>query len=266
MANTSFYRAKKDKNYTVLDNTCLRDKTLSWKARGIMAYLLSLPEDWDIYLSEVETHATDGRDSLMSGIKELREHGYIVVTKTRNKDGTFENIRYNVIENPNYPQTGFPYTDKPEMVKPVTDNPQLLNTDSYQLLNIQNTDSISRKSDDKKNVPSKPEKTDNTTYADIESAYTTAFSELFPDGKCVINYGAARKRIKSLLSTLSEDDIISAINKAKSDKWIARDMGFGIMTILSDNQIQKLLNGNSSVPKPAYNNHELSKAQEEYLL
>ena len=31
MANTSFYRAKKDKNYTVLDNTCLRDKTLSWK-------------------------------------------------------------------------------------------------------------------------------------------------------------------------------------------------------------------------------------------
>ena len=116
-------------------------------------------------------------------------------------------------------------------------------------------------------IPEKSKKShEKINYDKIESAYTTAFSELYPTGKCVINYGSVRKRIKQLLSTLSEDDIISAINKAKGDKWIAQDMGFGIMTIFSDNQIQKLLNGNSSVPKPAYNNHELSKAQEEYLL
>lgn len=145
MSNASFYRAKKEKCYTVLDNTCLRDGTLSWKARGIMAYLLSLPEDWDIYLSEVETHATDGRDSLMSGIKELKDHGYIVVTKTRNSDGTFENIRYNIIENPGHPQTDFPYTDKPDTVKPITDNPQLLNTDLNKVLNKLSTDNISPK-------------------------------------------------------------------------------------------------------------------------
>src|SRR5574344_41642 len=94
------------------------------------------------------------------------------------------------------------------------------------------------------------------SYADIESAYTTAFSELFPDGKCVINYGAARKRIKSLLSTLSEDDIILAIQKAKSDNWIVETMGFGLMTILSDNQIQKLLNGSNSHSSPSYSNQK----------
>ncbi|MCK9577785.1 MAG: replication protein [Clostridia bacterium] len=84
------------------------------------------------------------------------------------------------------------------------------------------------------------------TYAKIETAYTTAFSEIYPNGKCIINYGAERRRLNTLLSTLSEGDIINAINKAKSDKWIAQDMGFGIMTILSDNQIQKLLNGTDS--------------------
>ena len=90
------------------------------------------------------------------------------------------------------------------------------------------------------------------SYDKIESAYASAFSELYPNGKCVINYGSVRKRIKQLLSTLSEDDIISAINKAKGDKWIARDMGFGLMTILSDNQIQKLLNGNSGSQRQPY--------------
>lgn len=116
-------------------------------------------------------------------------------------------------------------------------------------------------------IPEKSKKShEKINYDKIESAYTDAFSELYPNGKCIINYGSVRKRIKQLLSTLSEDDIINAINKAKGDKWIARDMGFGLMTILSDNQIQKLLNGNTSGTKPAYNNHELSKAQEEYLL
>lgn len=102
-------------------------------------------------------------------------------------------------------------------------------------------------------IPEKSKKShEKINYDKIESAYASAFSELYPNGKCVINYGSVRKRIKQLLSTLSEDDIISAINKAKGDKWIARDMGFGLMTILSDNQIQKLLNGNSGSQRQPY--------------
>jgi hypothetical protein len=45
---------------------------MSWKARGILIYMLSLPDDWEVHLSEIAKHSEkDGRDSFASGIKEL---------------------------------------------------------------------------------------------------------------------------------------------------------------------------------------------------
>ena len=59
--DTKFIKTKKEKNFTVLDNTFIKDTRLSWKAKGLMTYLLSLPDDWTIHLSEIEQHATDGK-------------------------------------------------------------------------------------------------------------------------------------------------------------------------------------------------------------
>ena len=39
-------RSKKIGNFTVLSNTCLKDKTLSSSAKGIFSYAMSLPDDW----------------------------------------------------------------------------------------------------------------------------------------------------------------------------------------------------------------------------
>lgn len=38
-------RVKKDSNYSVINNTGLKDERLSWKAKGILAYALTLPDD-----------------------------------------------------------------------------------------------------------------------------------------------------------------------------------------------------------------------------
>ena len=51
---TKFIKTKKETNYTVLDNTFIQDTRLSWKAKGVMTYLLSLPDDWVIHLSEID--------------------------------------------------------------------------------------------------------------------------------------------------------------------------------------------------------------------
>ncbi|MGR5875594.1 hypothetical protein ACT7DH_27750 [Bacillus pacificus] len=40
------FRVKKDVNYSVIHNTPLRDEKLSWRAKGLLAYMLSLPDDW----------------------------------------------------------------------------------------------------------------------------------------------------------------------------------------------------------------------------
>jgi hypothetical protein len=66
-----------NKNYTNVSNQLIRDKRLSWKARGIFVYLWSQADNWQFYVSEVATHATDGKDSLASGLKELEKYGYL---------------------------------------------------------------------------------------------------------------------------------------------------------------------------------------------
>ena len=43
--STTFVRVKKNKNYTTVHNGFIKRKDLSWKAKGIMTYLLSLPDD-----------------------------------------------------------------------------------------------------------------------------------------------------------------------------------------------------------------------------
>jgi hypothetical protein len=262
MAETCFYRAKKEKNYTVLDNTCLRDKSISWKARGIMAYLLSLPEDWEIHFSEVEKHATDGRDALMSGVKELKKHGYIVVTKERKKDGTFDKFRYNIIENPAHPQTDFPYTDKPEVVKPIMDNPQLLNTDINQLLNIQNTDDNSdseNRTAEKKSKPKKNskqslrEREPENDYEKVEKAYLEEWDALYGEGKLSEKEPApstwipCRKLMKGLFKTYSTEQLIRVVEKASLDSWLIKN-GFNLKTILSGSVLNKLLNTDAETP------------------
>lgn len=135
-----FYRDKKDTNYTILDNTFIRDERLSWKAKGLMTYLLSLPEDWKIYLKEVEKHASDGRDSLRSALKPLIKYGYIVFEQKRTEKGNFGDCIYKIIENPKAPQTEKPYTENPTAEKPNTENPHLLNTNNTKYLCKLNTD------------------------------------------------------------------------------------------------------------------------------
>ena len=71
------FRVSKDKNYTTINNTGLKDKRLTWKAKGILAYILSLPDDWVFYMEEVAEHAKDKLDSLKSGMKELKGYGYV---------------------------------------------------------------------------------------------------------------------------------------------------------------------------------------------
>ena len=41
------FRVEKTKDFTVMSNYHLRDKSLSLKAKGLLSQMLSLPEEWD---------------------------------------------------------------------------------------------------------------------------------------------------------------------------------------------------------------------------
>ena len=142
---TQFIREKKERDFTVINNTVLKDARLSWKAKGLFCYLLSLPEDWVVYQSELLNHATDGRESLRNAIQELEQQGYLRIEKKRDDRGHFTTL-YKVIENPNStdetnesrkPDTGNPERET-RYGKTDTENPTLLNTNKPNT-NIQST-------------------------------------------------------------------------------------------------------------------------------
>ena len=109
-------RTPKRKNYTVVRNEVIRDERLSWKAKGLLVYLLSLPDDWELHPKEIQWHGKDGRDSVYSGIRELIDCGYMIREQFRREDGKFREFAYVVHEVPlvlsSVRDTGFPYADE----------------------------------------------------------------------------------------------------------------------------------------------------------
>jgi len=111
-------RIEKDKAnpYVMISKEPLQNATLTWKAKGLLSYLLSLPDDWKINITDLQNRAKDGRDSVANTINELIAAGYIIREKAR-ATGKFDGYDYVVYEKPPYPEK--PYTDKP-----FTENPQ----------------------------------------------------------------------------------------------------------------------------------------------
>lgn len=141
VSETYFIKQRKKEKFTILDNTCIQDCNLSWKAKGVHTYLMSLPEDWKIHISEIVNHSCDGKATLYSAIQMLEQHGYIKKIRNRRKDGCFDNTVYQVFEVPEKTEADtevHPHSDFPDMDNPDMDNRTLLNTNKLNT-NIQNT-------------------------------------------------------------------------------------------------------------------------------
>lgn len=90
---------KHDHNYSLIDNTGIRDANLSYKATGIWVFLVSHPKDWKVNLSHLSNSKADGRDSVLSGLSELYEAGYLLYLRWRDAEGLWSS-RYIVFETP----------------------------------------------------------------------------------------------------------------------------------------------------------------------
>lgn len=131
-------RQKRKKRFSIIDNRVIEDGRLSWGARGLLEYMLSKPDDWKFYMSELISHSDkDGRDKTYGYINELKKYGYVTRKQKRNSSGKFGNQDLIVTDSP---LTGFPDTVKPDTDKPDTVNPQLLNTEYKPNTDLNNTD------------------------------------------------------------------------------------------------------------------------------
>lgn len=174
-------------NFTVVDNGFINDPALSWRAKGILLYMMSKPAGWKYNpKGDMLKRAKDGRDALYSGIKELINARYI--SRTRDSGGfltyhVFEDKDDNKIHDymslPTDPEK--PDPEKPDPEKPDPEKPDVLvNTDSS------NTDNSN--TEDSKDTPPGD--------GDIPEPKEEKFNGL----KELIKRGADKQRAKDLIS------------------------------------------------------------------
>ena len=76
-------------NFAQIHNEALADGRLSFKARGLLAFLLSRPPGWSTSAERLAKSGIDGERAVKSGLRELEQLGYLTRTRTHNPDGTF---------------------------------------------------------------------------------------------------------------------------------------------------------------------------------
>ena len=137
------FRIEKTRDYTVMSNHHLKDRTLTLKSKGLLSMMLSLPDEWNYTTRGLAAICREGVDSIGAALKELETHGYIRRTQLRDEKGKITDTEYVIYEMPQceppsspgtpLPDTAKPYTENPDMgipdtAEPCTENPAQLNT------------------------------------------------------------------------------------------------------------------------------------------
>jgi hypothetical protein len=85
----SILRVKRTKGYTTIPNSTLCDDRLSYRARGVLAFLLAKPDDWETKTTDLpgsREEPREGRDAVRTALAELRKVGYMSQEREQYRD------------------------------------------------------------------------------------------------------------------------------------------------------------------------------------
>ena len=144
-------RVSKRDRWVTIDKTGLEDSRLSFKAKGLLAFLLSKPDNWQARISHLAKVGPDGNTAVRSGLNELEEYGYLIRKPVRNDDGTikeWESIIYEIPGN-------CPEVENPQQDIPRKDNRQVMNYDCNERMNNKTEEEDARTRTHGKKIPIK---------------------------------------------------------------------------------------------------------------
>jgi len=168
------FRTKITSNFVRIQNQILVNPNLSWKAKGLLCFMLSRKDDWEFHKVQVQKYSTDGRDGTISAFNELIKAGYVKQIRKRDDKGKFKSFDYLVYDTP---FTEIPFTDNPFTEKPNTENPHLVTT--------QGVTTEFSKTHLKKDFPSIP---GNSVSSHAEKSFEQLWDEGFRDVNEFLNF------------------------------------------------------------------------------
>jgi hypothetical protein len=106
-------RAPREDRFTVLNRSIIADDRLSYRALGLLVYLLDKPDNWRVEATDLgRGDSREGRDAIRTALTELAERGYLVRRRLRNDKGQWLTETY-LYETPGHTDDGFPGVGAP---------------------------------------------------------------------------------------------------------------------------------------------------------
>jgi hypothetical protein len=152
------FRVEKNKNYTVMCNHHLKDKSLTLKSKGLLSVILSLPDEGNYTTRGLAAICKEGVDCIGASLRELETAGYLERNQLRDDRGRITDTEYVIYEFPQdkppkdpntgkpdspLPHTASPHTENPYMDEPDTEMTAQLNTNINKFQNVLNPDGSS---------------------------------------------------------------------------------------------------------------------------
>ena len=157
--------------YSIIDNTGLNDIRLSLKARGLLGYLLTKPDNWEVTVQGIISQVPDGPTAVQSALKEMECFGYAEYRTVRGDRGRLGGKKWVIIERPSsqnidlqasipnlssHRQAGFPIIGKTDnRLNRLSGNPLQVSTNSIVSTDYKDNTNLNADAR-KKTVNSKP--------------------------------------------------------------------------------------------------------------
>lgn len=98
-----------ERDFTQVPNIYARDKSLSWVARGILLWLMTQDDGYQVSMSAIEQASwKEGREAVRSAIAELEKAGYLHRQQKRGKGGRLAGYVFHLRDPFQLPVVGSP--------------------------------------------------------------------------------------------------------------------------------------------------------------
>lgn len=190
-------RIKRTSSFTTLQNSMVLDQRISLKARGLMAVMLSRPDDWEFSVSGLAAFCGCGKDQIRSALTELEATDYLVRRQSHAEDGGFSQNEYILHDVSPSASVDAPLSGNPTTGNPSSGNPTQRKKDLKKEPPI-----VPHKKRQPKTVPKwKPERFESfwayyrdNVRGEARMAAVKAWDKLCPDDELLDTIGRALKK------------------------------------------------------------------------
>jgi hypothetical protein len=126
----TIFRVEKNKDnpFVMIDRRPIENPDLSWRAKGVLTYLISRPDNWIVRLGDLVKRSPEGVYAVRAALRELTKAGHIIRREERDESGRFKQY---VLEVREIPTITTPPTNLPQAVEPQAVDLTLNDTDSF---------------------------------------------------------------------------------------------------------------------------------------